>query len=137
MDLTPILSPKFLVDNVGVISLILAGFVLVVFDNFITRYAFKLADSIKEKTAQNIKEFGQKSNSKRIETLGAKYFSEALATAIILLYCYFGTTVLAEYFFAPILLKMRNVLLLVVIGLFIVISFMVNNRKVRTTLKEL
>lgn len=136
MDLSFILSPKFLVDNIGMISLVLAGFVLIMFDNFITDYAFRIADLIREGTAKSIKKFGQESNSKKIETLGAKYFSEALSTAIILLYCYFGTTVLADYIFAPILYRMRNILLLVLIGLFFFISYTVNTKTIRERIRR-
>jgi hypothetical protein len=136
MSIFAILSPKFLVENIRIISLIIAGFFLVMFDNLVTEYAFRLADTIREGSARSVREFGKKTNFKKIETFGAKYFSEALATAIILLYCYFGTTVLADYIFTPILLKVQNIILIIVIAFFILISYVVNTKSVRQRLRE-
>lgn len=136
MDLSFILSPKFLVDNIDVISLIIAGFLLIMFDNFVTERAFALADAIRERSARKLREFGQKTNLKKVETYGAKYFSEFLSTFIVLAYCYLGTIILARYVFAPILTSLKDILLIVVIVLFLVISYAVNTKNIRKLLRE-
>lgn len=121
------LSPAFLVNNIGVISLIIAGFLLIIFDNIVTRSAFKMADAIKESAHRNMRALGD---------LFAKIGSEAVATIIILLYAYFGTTVLAVYVFSPILFRLREYLLIWIILIFFVISWIVNNKGVRRMLME-
>lgn len=121
------LAPVFLLNNIGVISLIIAGFLLIIFDNIVTRSAFKMADAIKESAHRNMKTFG--------DSL-ARFASESAATVIILIYAYFGTTVLAEYVFSPILFKLREYLLIWIIIIFLLISWVVNNKGIRHSLME-
>jgi len=59
-----------------------------------------------------------------------------VATAIILLYCYFGTTVLAYYVFAPILSSLREVILPTLIVVFLIMSYIVNEKRVRERLMK-
>ncbi|MDP1695410.1 MAG: hypothetical protein Q8L29_00680 [archaeon] len=133
MVLESILSPQFLVRNINVISLIIAGFILVIFDEFATRIAFRITDNLRNSTESGIKEFGKKRNSKVIQG-GATFLSKSIATTIILIYCYFGTTILAYYIFAPILTSLREFLLIVIIMIFLVISYIVNEKRVRERL---
>ena len=130
-----VLSPAFLINNIDVISLIIAGFLLIIFDNIVTRNAFKLADQIKHGTEQNIRSLGQRGGVQRVDYI-AKFTSEFIAAAIILLYAYFGTTVLAEYVFSPILFKLKEYLLIWIIIIFLFISWVVNNKHMRRTLME-
>ncbi len=127
MDLSFILSPPFLVNNISVIALVLAGFVLVMFDNFVTEQIFKLADIIREGSAKGLKRFGKT----------ARYLSEFLATFMILFYCYFGTIILARHLFGPILTSLREILLIVIIVLFLLISYTVNTKSIRKLLREM
>ena len=133
MALDNILAPQFLINNIGVISLIIAGFLLVIFDDFTNRTAFRFADNVKASTESALREYGTKRKSKFMEFVG-KFLAEAMATAIILLYCYFATTVLANYVFNPILLSLRNIILPVLLGVFLVISYIINEKSVREKL---
>ena len=130
-----ILSPVFLVRNINVIALIIAGFILVIFDDFVNRTAFRFADNVRANTESGIREFGRKKDL-RILQGGASFFSKSVATAIILLYCYFGTTVLAYYVFAPILSSLREVILPTLIVVFLIMSYIVNEKRVRERLMK-
>ena len=133
MAFESILAPQFLIRNIGVISLIIAGFILVIFDDFANKTAFAFADSLRIKTARKISEY------RRSGLMGvmSKYLSEGIATSVILLYVYFGTTVLANYVFAPILLSLKNIILPVLAVVFLIISYIVNVRSVRDRLRGL
>lgn len=136
MALESVLSPPFLVRNINVIALIIAGFVLVIFDEITTRAAFSFADSIRVSTQRKISRIGRKKNSRTIR-VGSSFFSNSLSTAIILLYCYFGTTVLAYYVFAPILSSLRDIILIIVVIAFMLISYVINDKDVRERLRGL
>lgn len=133
MVLESVLAPAFLVRNINVIALIIAGFILVIFDDAVSRTAFRFADNIRNSTESGIREFGKRKGYRAIEG-GASFLSKSIATAIILLYCYFGTTVLAYYVFAPILNSLRNIILIAVIVVFLLISYVVNEKRVRERL---
>ncbi len=137
MDLSFILSPKFLVDNIETISLIIAGFLLIMFDSLVTGYALRFADAVKESTATKVREFGKKTNLKKVETFGTKLVSESLAAAVVLVYCYFGVIVLAHHVFAPILESLKSIITLVLVGIFLLISYVVNTKSVREAIREL
>ena len=123
-----ILAPSFLVNRIDLIALILGAVILVVFTDFINSYVvFPIADKVKYKARHKIREIGES----RIVYNLSKYASEGLATIIFLLYCYLGASVLAEYVFAPIMFKMKNFILIVVIVLFFLISYFINNKEFR------
>ncbi len=123
-----ILAPSFLTNNIGLISLMLGATILVIFSDFVNKnFVFPFADYIKSKSHTSIK----KSKTHQKAPWSTKILSESLATIIFLLYCYLGASFLAEYIFAPILGNLRQIILLVVIGLFFLISYIINNKTIR------
>jgi len=123
-----ILAPAFLTSRIGMIALLLGSVVLVIFSDIVLRnIIFPVADFVKEAT--HAKLLGYRS-SERFRIF-ARIFSESLATAIFLVYCYIGTSILASYFFEPLLIKMQSFILLPVMILFILISYSINNFSMR------
>lgn len=121
-----ILDPAFLVSRINTIALILGAIILVIFSDFMNRYVvFPVADLVRARTHRKMVKMNKGYPSV------AKYLSEGLATAIFVLYCYLGSSVLAEYVFAPILSRMRSFLLIVVIILFLVVSYVINTKTIR------
>lgn len=115
-----ILAPQFLVRNIGTISIILSSVLMVIFSDFINKnIVFKITDSAKKHTHKKLKK----------RKIVAKYVSEGIATIIFILYCYFGTVVVARYIIQPIFIRAQAFLLLVVIGVFLLISFMINEKR--------
>jgi len=120
-----ILSPTFLISGIDLIALLIGATLLVLFSDFVNkRIVFPIAHIARSKTYATVK--------KRSKSSGfSKYLSEAVATIIFLLYIYFGTKVLAEYVFVPILVKLQSVILIVVLVLFFLLSYVINNALVR------
>lgn len=119
-----ILAPEFLVNRIHTIAVMLGAVCLVVFSDFVLRtMVFPLADFVKGRTHQTIK--------KVKVPLIPKYLSEGLATAIFIIYCYIGSGFLSEYIFEPILLKLKDYILLICLGLFLVVSYLINTKNVR------
>jgi hypothetical protein len=115
------LGPEFLVRQIGVISLVISAVLLVVFGDFVDRtIVFPIADLVRSKTQSSLKKH-----------TFAKYFPEFLATAVFILYCYFGSSFLSEYVFAPILSRLSNILLVVLVILFFALSYLINNLSLR------
>jgi hypothetical protein len=128
MELSFLLAPKFLTDNIDVLALLISGFLLVVFDSFVTKeIALTMTDRVKETAHSKIKSYTYKTKYSGL----SKYFSEWIATSLFLLYVFFGTTVLAEYVFAPILFKFKEVIVLVCIALFLVANYVMNDKELR------
>jgi len=135
MVIEKILSPQFLVDNIDLIALLLAGSLLVIFSDFVTKkIVFGISNSLKSTTHERIKAYGKRKNSKRIEKQGSKYIPEFIATAIFLLYIFFAAKVLAEYIFTPIFFRLKHIILLIAIGLFLLISWTINTKAIRRRL---
>lgn len=126
-----ILAPNFLVNKISLIALILGATILVIFSDFVNKnIVFPLAGYLKQRTASGIK---KTKTHKKIPWF-SKLASESAATILFLLYCYLGSSFLAEYLFAPILFMMRNIILLVVIVLFFLISYTINSKFVKRNL---
>ena len=122
-----ILSPNWLVTEIPLIALLMGGSILLYFGNFAHhKVFFPIADFVRSKTHQRIN-----ATTKYDTSTIAKYGSEAIATAMFLLYVYFGAYILAEYVFEPMLLRLQNVIMLLVIFLFLILSFAINNLKIR------
>jgi hypothetical protein len=128
-----ILAPGFLVNNIDVIAFIIAVMMLVLFDDFVTgKIIFPIADFIKYKFAKEITNLYEKKGIKSSWAKHArKYLSEAFATILVILYCYLGYAFLGVYFIEPILQRWRAVILLVVIVLFLMLNYLVNNTRMR------
>jgi F0F1-type ATP synthase assembly protein I len=128
-----ILAPGFLVNNIDVIAFIIAVMMLVLFDDFVTgKIIFPLADFIKYKFAKEITNLYEKKGIKSAWAKSARrYFSEAFATVLVIVYCYLGYAFLGVYFIEPILQRWSAVILLVVIVLFLMLNYLVNNTRMR------
>ncbi len=122
-----ILSPSFLVSNINLIGQIMSVMILVIFDDFITGRIIlpgvdKLRDIVFQKTKEKIK---------RKYAIIAKYSSEFLATAIFISYFFLGYWFLSEFIIVPILQRLQNIILVLVIACFLVLSLVFNSKKLR------
>ena len=123
-----ILGPAFLVNSISLIALLTGVVLLMIFSDFVNRrMVFPLADMVKERTHRGMKP----THESKWGFLFSKYFSEGLAAVIFIVYCYFGSSLLAEYIFGPIFSSLREYLLLVVLGLFFTLSYIINSAKLR------
>lgn len=123
--ITNILAPAFLTSRIEMIAILLGSVLLVIFSNFVNhRIIFPIADFVRDETHSRV--YG------KINQTFSKYLSESLATIIFLVYCYVGGSLLAEYIFAPILVKAKNFILIIAIILFLLISYSINDLQTRT-----
>lgn len=123
-----VLGPQFLVSRIDLIALILGATLLVILSDFFNgNVIFPIAGYVKRTTHGHI----SKTKAHEKAPWFTKYFSEGVATFIFIVYCYLGASVLAEYVFSPIMFKLRNYILLIVIGLFFGISYLINNVEIR------
>ncbi|MBU0615219.1 MAG: hypothetical protein KJ601_03940 [Nanoarchaeota archaeon] len=117
-----ILGPQFLVKHIGTFAYVLSAVILVIFSDAINRYiVFPVADGVKGKAHKHLKKHGN----------WGKYISEAAATLIFILYCWFGSVILATYIIAPILNRARDFLILVLLGIFLLVSYVINFQRKR------
>jgi hypothetical protein len=131
--LTAILSPAFLVNRIGTLSFIIAAAMLIIFsDRVMTYIVFPVSDWIRDKTSLKLVDF---KNTHRMR-LFAKYFSESLACLLFLIYCWMGTDLLSEYIISPILFKWKGFILITILVCFFLISYAINNEKMRKALFE-
>lgn len=122
-----LLGPQWLVNQIGTISLILGAAILVLFSNFVNkRIVFPLGDLTKAKTQAGLKKGQYKGQG-----FLSKYIPDFLAALIFLVYVWLGAKVLADFIFVPILTRLSNVLLIVVIVIFLLFSWIINNATVR------
>lgn len=122
------LGPEFLVREIHLIALITGIVVVVILAELLHRKViFPLSDRVRDKTKSEIKSRVQS----RHGHLLSKYLGEGLATLIFIVYCYLGAEILAKYIFEPVISAMRNFLILVIIALFLGISYIINTPKVR------
>jgi len=131
--LTTILSPPFLANNIELIAFVTSVMILVIFDDFVfARTVFPFVDFIKYELSKGIEGIYEKKGIKSLWAKYAKRYSiEALATVLIVTYCYLGYEILGVYFIEPILQRWKSVILLVVIALFIMANYLINNPKMR------
>lgn len=123
-----ILGPQWVVQYINVFALIMGAVVLVLFsDDVNRRIVFPLANQVKKRTQNKVRNIGKSASWE----ITAKYASECLATLIFVLYCYLGSYVLAEYIFIPVLQRLKEFLIPVLILLFLLISFVINTDKMR------
>lgn len=123
-----ILGPAFLVNSINLTALIIAVVILVYFGSFVHhKIVLPIADLARKKSQHKIGEIRQVKKRAWI----MKYLPESLATIVFILYCYFGAIILAEYIFAPILYRLRGIIVIAVIALFFVISYGINNIRLR------
>jgi hypothetical protein len=122
-----LLSPGFLVNNIRLIGDIISVMILVVFDEAVTgRFILPLVDKIRDSIFEK-----SKSRLRKSLHVIPKYFAEFLATALFILYFFAGYWVLSEYAIVPILGRLQDIILIIVIIFFIAISYVFNSKKMR------
>jgi len=120
-----ILGPSWLIGKINLIALILSGAFLVYFGSFVHgRIILPIGDWVRGTTHAKVSEIEKVSWMSNI-------IATSFATIFFLLYVYFGGFILAEYVFAPIMYRLRSVILIVVIGLFFLISYAINDLNLR------
>lgn len=119
-------GPQWLQNEIGLIAMLLSGSLLVYFGSFVHgEIILPLGDWVRKHTHRQV------SNMKRVGKF-SNFIANSMATIFFLLYVYFGSIIFAEYIFAPIMSNLRNYILIVVIGLFLIISYAINNLRFRT-----
>jgi len=127
MDYSTILSPDFIVENIDLIGQIIAVMLLVVFDEFFTqKLAFNSSDRLKALIIEKSKERFKKKYRGII-----KYLFEIVATCLFIIYFFLGYWFLSEYAIEPIIENLQSVISKVLIVIFLIMSKMLNDRKVR------
>ncbi len=120
--ISAIFGPQFLVQRIPQFALIIGAVILVIFSDIINKnFIFPIADWVKK--------FIQ-SRSKKHKLIG-KYISEGLATIIFVIYCYLGAVLLAEHLLAPIMQRARDILLIILLIVFALISYAINQERER------
>jgi len=118
-----ILSPPFLANRIYLIAVIISAIILVMFSNFINKnIVLPVADYFRKKTAQKL--------SVRRGWI-KRYISEAVAAILFIIYCFFGSYFITTYIIAPILTKFRGIILIIIIILFLLISYSINDPMTR------
>jgi hypothetical protein len=122
------LGPEWLVRHVELIALITSITVVVILAEILHRkIIFPLSDRLRARAREKITTNVQGKHSHVL----SKYLSEGLATIVFIIYCYFGAEILSEYIFGPILEALHSVLILVIIGIFLGISYIINTPRIR------
>ncbi|MBS3065583.1 hypothetical protein J4229_00870 [Candidatus Pacearchaeota archaeon] len=134
-----ILSPAFLVNNIQFIALVAGVIVLVFFEDLIIKkFIFLSADFVKSKISEGV---GVLYENNGIRSGWAKfikrYVSEAFATFLVIFYCYAGSVLLGIYILEPIFQRLKSIILIIVIGLFVLTNYVINNSKIRKMLFHL
>ncbi|MFT4312864.1 MAG: hypothetical protein ACMXYA_00485 [Candidatus Woesearchaeota archaeon] len=120
--LETIFSPSFLSQNLYTISLIYSAVILVLFSELVLKHViFPISFYLKDITF--------KKRRKRPTYL--KILVQTVATIIFILYCYFGSVLLARFIFLPILQEFRSIILVVIILSFIGLTYILHTDKIR------
>lgn len=121
------LSPSFIINNLDLIGQIMGVMILVTFDDAVTgKLIFPLVDKIKEFIFEKSKPKFRKS----LRVI-PKYFAEFLATAFFIFYFFAGYWVLSEYIIVPVLGRLQDIILIIVILFFLATSYVLNSQKAR------
>lgn len=117
-----LLSPGWLVNQIPAISVLISAILLIMFSDVVNRkIVFPLADFVKNKTVRSVK-----------KQIIAKYLSEFLATLVFVLYVLFGSVFVSRFIVQPILQNAKSILVLIIILLYIGLSYIINRRKWRS-----
>lgn len=131
--ISAIFSPAFLVNNIELIAFISSVMILVIFDDFVFgKFVFPLVDFLKYIIFKHVGAFYEKKGIKSWWAKASKkYFSEIVATVLIIFYCYLGYAILGIYFLEPILQRLKAIILIIVIFLFFIANYLINNPRMR------
>jgi len=120
-----ITGPAWLRAQISMISLLFTGAFLVYFGSFVHgKIILPLADWIRHHTHARMIQIERV--SKFSNTIG-----NIISTTFFLLYVYFGSFILSEFIFTPILLRLANYILITSIILFALVSYAINNISLR------
>ncbi len=124
----PILGPQFLINHIQLIAFVMGVMVLVIFDEFVSgKIIFPATDFIRDFLFVKLLGIKEAKRYKRI----IRYLTEFISTAVFIFYCYLGYFILGEYIIAPVLFRLQDFILLIVIIVFLLISYVYNNKKLR------
>ncbi len=119
-----ILGPAWLKSQIALIALLLSGCFLAYFGGFVHgKIIFPIADTLRQKTEGKLNQTKAAAFS--------RFIARSLAAIIFILYVWLGVFLVAEYFFEPILNRLRNFILIWVILLFLLVSYAINNTSLR------
>lgn len=119
-------GPQWLQAKIGLISMLVAGSLLVYFGSFVHgEIILPLGDWVRKHTHRQV------SNIKRVGKF-SNFIANSMATVFFLLYVYFGSIIISDYVFVPIMSNLRNYILIISVVSFLVISYIINNLKLRT-----
>ncbi|MFT7616292.1 MAG: hypothetical protein ACI8Y7_001123 [Candidatus Woesearchaeota archaeon] len=122
-----LLGPAWLTSQLGAIALLTSVTILVIFSTFVNKHIiFPLTDYVKHSS--------RRAAAKKTKTSASHWIAKSLAALVFLIYCYFGSTVLAKYIIGPILGASRNFLVIVIIALFILLAHLLDNKRLRSIL---
>lgn len=125
-----ILSPPFLTSQIYLISLVLSGIMLMLWEALVLKgIIFPIADVVRDRTARSLR-FTRVGESSWM----TKILSEGLATLVFIIYSYIGVVLITNYVIYPILGALRGVITLVVIVIFLLLSYTINNIRIRDKL---
>lgn len=133
MAIENILAPQFLVQNIELVSFVVSVMILVIFDEFVIgKILFPVADFIKFRLARLLGVVYERRGIRSGVAKGfQRYSTEAVATIAVIVYCYLGYAVVSEFLVEPLLIRWRSVILLVVIILFFIFNYLINQTRWR------
>ena len=131
--ITAIFSPAFLVNNIELIAFISSVMALVIFDDFVFgKFVFPVVDFLRYTIFKQVGAFYEKKDIKSWwAKVSKRYVSEIIATVLIILYCYLGYVVLGIYILEPIFQRLKSIILIIVIVLFFIANYLINNPRMR------
>lgn len=117
------LAPAFLVNHISLIGLVISVMILVILDEFVSgKIILPFGDFLKIKVFEKMMQIEHLKRRRIIP----KYASEFIATAIFIFYCYFGCIIFSEYVIVPILIRLQNILVIVILIIFFTFSYVLN-----------
>lgn len=120
-------APEFLLGHINLIGEIISVMLLVLFDDFFTvKVTFRGIDWLKSKLLEKSK----KKFRKRYRVV-IKYSFELLATTIFIAYFFIGYWLLSEYIIVPVLIRMQSAILVIIIGFFLLMTWVLNDKQAR------
>jgi len=120
-----ITGPQWLQNLIPMISLLLAGTILLFFGGFVHgKIILPIADWTRQHTHAKVSGIEKVSR-------GSNFIANSVATIFLLLYVWFGGFILATYIINPILSNLRNYITISSIIIFLLISYSINTTEFR------
>jgi hypothetical protein len=121
-------GPAWLTVHITTISTVVSVMILVIYSRFVNeKMVFPLSDSIKATIATFF--FKKQVSSSVSDMIGA-----CCSTFFFIVFCFFGSVLLSDYVVQPLLVSLRDVLLIIVIVLFVILAKVLHNKRLRQRL---